>query len=87
MILLDGNPSAVEHADEEIGKGHAAGKFVIMAMLVAKVFASRDNRWIMLAPVQRTGGATVEDNGVVQQGTVLAPALAHLVEKGAEPGQ
>ena len=87
MILLDGNPGAVEHADEEIGKGHAAGKFVIMAMLVAKVFASRDNRWIMLAPVQRTGGAAVEDYGVVQQGTVLAPALAHLVEKGAEPGQ
>ena len=87
MILLDGNPGAVEHADEEIGKGHATGKLMIMAMLVAKVFASRDNRWIMLAPVQRTGGAAVEDYGVVQQGTVLASALAHLVEKGAEPGQ
>ena len=87
MILLDGNPGAVEHADEEIGKGHAAGKLMIMAVLVAKVFASRNNRWIMLAPMQRTGGAAVEDNGVVQQGTVLAPALAHLVEKGAEPSQ
>ena len=87
MILLDGNPGAVEHADEEIGKGHAAGELMIMAMLVAKVFAARNNRWIMLAPVQRTGGATVEDYGVVQQGTVLVPALAHLVEKGAEPGQ
>ena len=87
MILLDGNPGAVEHADEEIGKGHATGELVIMAMLVAKIFAARNNRWIMLAPVQRTGGATVEDNGVVQQGTVLASALAHLVEKGAEPGQ
>ena len=87
MILLDGHPGAVEHADEEIGKGHATGKLVLMAVLVAKVFAARNNRWIMLAPVQRTGGATVEDYGVVQQGTVLVPALAHLVEKGAEPGQ
>ena len=87
MILLDGNPGAVEHADEEIGKGHAAGKLTIMAVLVAKVFAARNNRWIMLAPVQRTGGAAVEDYGVVQQGSVLIPALVHLVEKGAEPGQ
>ena len=87
MILLNGNPGAVEHADEEIGKGHATGKLVIMAMLVAKVFAARNNRWIMFTPVQCTRGATVEDYGVVQQGSVLAPALAHLVEKGAEPGQ
>ena len=87
MILPDGNPGAVEHADEEIGKGHAAGKLVIMTMSVAKVFATRNNRWIMLAPVQRAGGATVEDYGVVQQGSVLPPALVHLVEKGAEPGQ
>ena len=87
MILLDGHPGAVEHADEEIGKGHAAGELVIMAVLVAKVFAARNDRWIMLAPMQRTGGAAVEDYGVVQQGTVLASALAHLVEKGAEPGQ
>ena len=66
MVFLNGNPSAVKHAEEEIGKGHATWKFMIMAMLVAKVFAARNNRWIMFTPVQCTGCATVEDYGVVQ---------------------
>ena len=87
MVLRNGNPGTREHADEEIGKGHAAGKFMIMAMLVAKVFAARDYRWIMLTPVQRTRGAAVENNGVVQQGSVFVPVFAHLVEKGTEPRQ
>ena len=83
MIIPDWNPCAVEHADEEIGIGHATWKLVIMAMLVAKVFAARNNCWIMLAPMQGAGGAAVEDYGIVQQGTMLVPALAHLVEEGA----